>query len=120
MSEIFFDIVSGTGRGIKASWNAVSGVSMIKKRNMDIDTADIQGALLMLGLFGGALGGIITGAATESLTAALAVAAAGASAPVTCFLPYAVYKAGEHDKKMRLRQERYKQLEAPKPPKGLI
>jgi hypothetical protein len=126
MSENFYDIVQGTGRGIRTAWNTVSGVNMIRKRELDIKTNKIQYALFMFGLQVGCVGGIMTGMITESMTAALVVLGAGMSAPVTGFLPYAAYKAGEHDKKMRIGLENHETLEAPKKqlpapgPEGLI
>jgi hypothetical protein len=114
MSEKFYNAIHGTGSALKKAWDKVTGNDMLKKRGIKIDE-DMKPVLAILGGGGGMLFGVFAGMITESLPVMLGIMAAGVSLPVTVHLPYALYKAGEHDAKLRLASEKRACLEGPKP-----
>jgi hypothetical protein len=121
MSEIFYRIATGSGKGLKKVWDvAVGNDKMIKRGltpnySLQIATA---GGIGLLSIFAGEVVALNTG----NFWLWPAIIAGGAiSAPLISHQTYATFKCGEDSMAKRLTDQRsgQKQLPAPKPD-GLI
>jgi hypothetical protein len=98
---------------LKASWNAVSGNTIMRNRGMWPNYTFQAAGAGIAGILGIAPA-LAVGDYTNSFLLGAATLAAAAAAPTLLLhLPYAVYKAGEYDqKRFQIEQEQKKRLEA--------
>jgi hypothetical protein len=100
---------------LKASWNAVSGNSIMTKRGMR-PAYDVQAATAIIGSGLGAIFAPLVGMETQSVLYGLGLfAGMVALPPIVTHLPYAMYCGGAYDDRhYRITQENRKYIEAQK------
>jgi hypothetical protein len=98
---------------LKATWNCVSGNDILRNRGMWPNYNLQKGGAFLCG-FASIVPGIALGDHFNSFLLGAATVAAAASAPTLLLhLPYAIYKAGEHDNhRFQIEQEQKKRIEA--------
>jgi len=111
----FYRGVYGTGKSLKNAWKAVTGVATLEKRNIKpAEMPLVIGA--GTGFTLGWLPGLYVGVMTNSVIAGLATWAFSVVAgQALLHQPYALYKAGEHDHKLMLLDERKRAAALPAP-----
>jgi hypothetical protein len=113
LSEKFYNAVSGTGSALRRGWDVATGNALLQKRGI-VPARGLKGELAFAGGAGGFFSGMFLAIVTSNIALWPAAVAVGLLMPVAGHLPYALFKAGEHDSKLRIAEEKRKLLEAPK------
>jgi hypothetical protein len=127
MSEIFYRLVTGSGkaaaaagRGLRHAWNVAAGNDRMVKNGLQPNYR-MQAIPMVVGGIVGVFGGEIAALTTQDFMIWPQLIAAGIFIPpLVVSQAYSAFKCGEVSMAKRVAQEQRRLLEAPKPPKGLI